>query len=135
MTTTLEAVNPFIPIYRHAHEQMAALGADRASLTADLRLVMEPRADRRRENMPTASEVAAIVSDTGPSQSTRSTQDLHLSLRASLDGLLERVSLCNPHYLPLQYVLMYPYGECGMVPQPHAGDHQPGAHPRAPLLA
>jgi hypothetical protein len=116
LTTTLEAVNPFIPIYRHAHDQMAALGADRASLTADLRLVMEPGADRRRENLPTVSEVAAIVPDAGPSRSTRSTQDLHLSLRASLDGLLERVSLCNPNYLPLQYVLLYPYGERGWSP-------------------
>ena len=58
LTATLEAVNPFIPIYRHAHDQMAALGADRASLTADLRLVMEPGADRRRENLPTVSDRA-----------------------------------------------------------------------------
>ena len=74
----------FIPIYRHAHEQMAALGADRASLTADLRLVMEPGADRRRENLPTASEVAVIVPDVGPSRSTRSTQDLSLRDRKSV---------------------------------------------------
>ncbi|KAN0086610.1 hypothetical protein V8E54_000298 [Elaphomyces granulatus] len=31
------------------------------SLTAELALAMEPGADRRRENLPTASEVAAIV--------------------------------------------------------------------------
>jgi hypothetical protein len=48
------------------------------------------------------------VPDVGPGTlSTRSTQELHLSLRASPDGLLERVALCNPNYLPLHYVLLY----------------------------
>jgi hypothetical protein len=69
--------SPFIPIYRNAHEEMAAAGAAHASLTADLNLVIEPGADRRRENLPTASEVAAIVP-----RSTRSTQE-HLLLRVS----------------------------------------------------
>jgi hypothetical protein len=63
LTGVLEEVNPFIPIYRTAPEQMTAAGSAYALLTADLTLVMEPGADRRRENLPTASEVAAIVPD------------------------------------------------------------------------
>jgi hypothetical protein len=91
---------------------MAAAGADDATLRANMTLVMDPGADRRRENLPTASEVAAIMPDVGPGgPGARSTADLHLSLRAG--GPLERISVCNKAYLPLHYVLLYPYGEPG----------------------
>ncbi|KAN0085441.1 hypothetical protein V8E54_001908, partial [Elaphomyces granulatus] len=111
LTGVLQDVNRYIPIYRTARDQLTASGSGQASLTANMTLVMEPGADRRRENLPTASEVAAIVPDVGPG--TRSTQDLRLSLRASPDAPLQRVSVCNKSYLPLHYVLLFPYGEPG----------------------
>jgi hypothetical protein len=114
LTGVLQDVNRYIPIYRTARDQLTASGSGQASLTANMTLVMEPGADRRRENLPTASEVAAIVLDVGPG--TRSTQDLRLSLRASPDAPLQRVSVCSKSYLPLHYVLLFPYGEPGWSP-------------------
>jgi hypothetical protein len=117
LTGILEEVNQYIPIYRTARELMAASRIDFAALRANMTIVMEPGADRRRENLPTASEVAAIVPDVGPG--TRSTEDLHLSRRATPGAPMERISVCNKAYLPLHYVLLYPYGEPGWSPDLH----------------
>ena len=75
----LEDVNSFIPIYRNAHEQMAAAGAAHASLTADLNLVMKPGADRRRETCPP------------PSRSTRKFVDHLPRLSIMLSGFHARM--------------------------------------------
>ena len=98
------------------------------SLTAEMGLAMQPGADRRRENLPTASEVAAIVPDVRPG--TRSTQDLRLSLRAPADGLpCSGSRRVQQTYLPLHYVLLFPYGEPGWSPDLRLTDDLPG--PRA----
>ena len=77
-----------------------------------MRLIVESGANRRRENLPTSNEMAAIIPDeldgAGP-------QDLVLVYRNTLDGRreLSKVHVTHPSYMPLHYVLLFVYGEYG----------------------
>ena len=67
---------------------------------------MKPsEAHNRTYNLPQCSEVAALVH--GESAGDR---DLILSAR---DGSMKRISIYHRSYDPLQYVLLFPYGEDG----------------------
>jgi Helitron helicase-like domain at N-terminus len=118
LTEVLQSVNPYIDLYKTAREQLVTMESHtgaHASLTAELALAMDPGADRRRENLPTASEVAAIVPDVGPD--SQPSRDLQLTLRAPRGGYpLQRVSTLHPSYLPLHYVLLFPHGDPGWHP-------------------
>jgi len=63
----------------------------------DLALVMQPGADRRRENLPTVSEVAAIVPDARPGIRRHYAQPL---------DCYPCSSTCDPNFLPLHYILL-----------------------------
>jgi Helitron helicase-like domain at N-terminus len=116
LTDVLREVNPYIDLYKTARDQLVTMEAysspDHTPLTAQLGLVMEAGADRRRENLPTASEVAGIIPDMGPD--TLPSLDLSVTLRAPQDRpTCQRVSWTDPRYLPLHYVLLFPRGEPG----------------------
>jgi hypothetical protein len=80
-----------------------------------LRLVGKRDMDGRTYNLPTASEVAAlIVGDIGDSFENR---DIIVKTRS---GDLQRISALHPSYLALQYPLLFPYGDDGYrVDIPH----------------
>ena len=91
--------NPYVQIVRRA----ATLDAP------DLQLVLRGGAtnDRRRYNLPRASEVAAFV----PADSnTANAREVRVNLRG---GGLKIISEYNPAYDPLHYVLLFPRGEQG----------------------
>ena len=116
LTDVMQRVNPYIDVYKTAREQLMTMEAHsppgQMPPTAQLRLVMEAGADRRRENLPTASEVAGIIPDAGPDG--RPSLDLSVTLRAPQDGpACKRVLWTNANYLPLHYVLLFPHGEPG----------------------
>jgi hypothetical protein len=118
ITNDLESVNPYIGLYRTAREQLVAMASHTspgyASLTTQLGLVMEPGADRRRENLPTTSEVAAIIPDVGRGTEPR---EFSVMLRAPQDGpSCQRVAITDPRYFPLHYVLLFPHGDPGWHP-------------------
>jgi hypothetical protein len=59
-----EVRNPFIRLYLTARErlqQQHAAGPSRVILNPQMRLVLEARTDRRRENLPTSDEVTVII--------------------------------------------------------------------------
>ena len=62
-------VNPWIALYKTAQEQLSAAELRstplEVMLSPDLRLILQEKADKRRENLPTQSEVAAIIPDAG----------------------------------------------------------------------
>ena len=62
-------------------------------------------AHNRSYNLPQSSEVAALLSG-----ETAGDRDIILSAR---DGTLKRISYYHRSYDPLQYVLLFPYGEDG----------------------
>ncbi|XP_076898829.1 uncharacterized protein LOC143552507 [Bidens hawaiensis] len=73
-----------------------------------LRIVGTRKYDARTYNLPTASEVAAlIVGDIGDAMDKR---DIIVNSRS---GGLRRVSELHPSYTPLQFPLLYPFGEDG----------------------
>ncbi|CAH1448309.1 unnamed protein product [Lactuca virosa] len=82
-----------------------------------LRLIGRRQHDGRTYNLPTASEVAAlIVGDIGNSIDNR---DIIVKTKS---GSLQRINELHPAYLALQYPLLFPYGDDGYrVDIPHRG--------------
>ncbi|XP_019191052.1 PREDICTED: uncharacterized protein LOC109185566 [Ipomoea nil] len=73
-----------------------------------MRLIDRRATDARTYSLPTASEVAAlIVGDLEPSMGE---QDILVECKT---GGLKRINELNPAYLPLQYPILFPYGEDG----------------------
>jgi hypothetical protein len=83
--------------------------------TAQMRLIQEVGADRQRENLPTVSEVAAIIPDISPDWHKRTFRDTLLTLRNDQAGNsgLQLVDPSHAAYLPLQYVLLFPHSDEG----------------------
>lgn len=68
--------------------------------------------DRRRYNLPTTDEIAVILPGDGAESSGM--RDIMLHLRG--DNGLMQINECHPAYLPLHYVVLFPYGELGWNP-------------------
>ncbi|XP_026410032.1 uncharacterized protein LOC113305150 [Papaver somniferum] len=66
----------------------------------------------RRYNLPTADEIAVIVPEI--TYKENGVRDIILHLREN-NGL-KQISECHPAYLPLHYVLLFPFGEMGWSP-------------------
>ncbi|GKE23106.1 DNA helicase PIF1, ATP-dependent, partial [Tanacetum coccineum] len=64
--------------------------------------------DGRQYNLPTTSEVAALI--VGDIDSTTNDRDIILHMQK---GGLKRINELHPSYLALQYPLLFPYGEDG----------------------
>ncbi|XP_019199145.1 PREDICTED: uncharacterized protein LOC109192894 [Ipomoea nil] len=83
-----------------------------------MRLIGKRSKDARTYALPTASEVAAlIVGDLDPCMCER---DIVVESRS---GMLKRISELNPAYLPLQYPILFPYGEDGFREDIHFATH------------
>lgn len=105
--------NPFIAIHQTARERLRTQeGSFRLLLNPQMRLVMQTGADRRRENLPMATELAGILPDEFTDESSR---DVLLAVREpGRNGpQLHRVNVTSAAYMPLHYVLLFPHGEHG----------------------
>ncbi|KAH9620971.1 hypothetical protein KSS87_023892 [Heliosperma pusillum] len=73
-----------------------------------IRLISRRDTDGRTYNRPTASEVAGLIEgDIGPNMEKR---DIIVQKE---NGRLQRISELHPLYTPLQYPLLFPFGEDG----------------------
>ncbi|XP_075096558.1 uncharacterized protein LOC142174626 [Nicotiana tabacum] len=81
---------------------------DDNNVLAKLRLIGKRGSDGRRYNLPTVSEVAALI--VGDFEQRRSDRDIIVE---SQSGQLRRINELNVSYLGLQYPLLFPYGEDG----------------------
>lgn len=95
----------FYPLYQQAHEILQT----RRMVDLTIHLHFKKSTDRRRYNLPTANEVAVIIP--GDGLMPEAMRDIVLRLRG--DGALQRIHEGHPAYLPLHYVLLFPYGELG----------------------
>ena len=100
----LHRFNPYIKSFKSAVELL--------NIHNDVKIVLHHKkslkpseAHNRTYNLPQSSEVAALVH--GESAGDR---DLILSVR---DGSKQRVSIYHRSYDPLQYVILFPYGDDG----------------------
>ncbi|PBL03182.1 hypothetical protein ARMGADRAFT_1094064, partial [Armillaria gallica] len=108
LETILRTHHQYALIYRYAAEILEQYG-DSSNKTITLRV--DPTSDKRTHNLPTADEVAVILPDCSSLSEYR---DIILHRR---DGPLKRIHSNHPAYAPLQYVLLFPYGENGWHPE------------------
>uniref|UniRef100_A0A7N2MG30 ATP-dependent DNA helicase n=1 Tax=Quercus lobata TaxID=97700 RepID=A0A7N2MG30_QUELO len=72
-----------------------------------LRLIGSQTINGREYNLPTCSEIAAIVvGDIGA-------ENAHHDIIVKLKGGLQHINVLHPSYMALQYPLLFPYGEDG----------------------
>ncbi|KAL8477792.1 hypothetical protein ACS0TY_029913 [Phlomoides rotata] len=100
----VDEFNPFAIKFRHAKERIET--GDGSSFK--MRLIERRAGDGRTHNLPTTSEVAALIP--GDIDKDMQKRNVVLQLR---DGFLQRISELHPNYIPLQYPLLFPYGEDG----------------------
>ncbi|XP_022031084.1 uncharacterized protein LOC110932031 [Helianthus annuus] len=107
----LDSQNMLVKTYRmvrdHFHQSPEA--------NLSLRLIYRRENDGRTYNLPTTSEVAALV--VGDIDKAIDHHDIVVETQS---GMLQRISELHPSYLALQYPLLFPYGDDGYrVDIPH----------------
>lgn len=101
----LDTHNPHVKAFRTASERFKEIGnADGFKLV----LSCDRTSDGRTHNLPAADEVAALIP--GDFVIGDNVRDIVVE---SNSGKLHRISELHPAYLPLQYPLLFPYGEDG----------------------
>jgi hypothetical protein len=96
--------NPYVRTYNTIRDTLHLDGIP----TIRLRILGKRGRDGRRYNLPTASEVAALI--VGDFDAADFERDVIVEERS---GLLQRISTFKPSYWPLQYPLLFPRGEDG----------------------
>ncbi|XP_052189897.1 uncharacterized protein LOC127799715 [Diospyros lotus] len=97
--------------FRQTHVILHQL--DSAGHNVPAHLHYNSRTDRRRYNLPTADEIAIVIPGDGTEASGM--RDIILHFRGNNE--LMQINECHPAYLPLHYVLLFPYGELGWEPE------------------
>ncbi|KAK9665754.1 hypothetical protein RND81_14G133600 [Saponaria officinalis] len=100
----IDANNPLAAIFRMAKDRIESHDAE----DIKLRLISRRNTDGRTYNLPTASDVAALI--VGDIENTIEKRDILIERQC---GTLNRISELHPSYLALQYPLLFPYGEDG----------------------
>ena len=101
---TLDEVNPYAKTFQIASQMLK----DGNPEEIKVKLIRKRKHDGRTYNLPTASEVAALI--VGDIDVNYGNRDIIVQ---SLDGRLQRISELHPSYLPLHYPLIFIYGEDG----------------------
>jgi len=117
--------NPFVRVYRHAHEILRAelVRQNDNSVNERFHVVVSPEmrmelivgGDSRTQNLPTANEIAAIIPN---EYSERSVRDIIITYRHNTNAESNEYSYHRIHethaaYMPLHYVMLFPKGDYG----------------------
>ena len=95
--------NTLVKVFRMSRDRFIDTDVHRLRL----RLIGSRTTDGREYNLPTCSEIAAIiVGDIGA-------ENAHRDIIVELKGGLRRINVLHPSYMALQYPLLFPYGEDG----------------------
>ncbi|XP_056841708.1 uncharacterized protein LOC130494895 [Raphanus sativus] len=100
----LDQYNPHVKAFRSARDRFDVEG----STGYKMRLIESRQSDGRTHNLPTANEVAALI----PGDFVLNMEPRDIVLESTSEKL-QRISELHPAYLPLQYPLLFPYGEDG----------------------
>ena len=100
----LDEHNPHVKAFRQARDRIVEDGGQNFKL----RLIDGRASDGRTHNLPTADDVAALIP--GDFVMNMEKRDIIVETKT---GRLQRISELHPSYLPLQYPLLFPYGEDG----------------------
>ncbi|KAL6576036.1 hypothetical protein OROHE_000507 [Orobanche hederae] len=96
--------NPYAKVYRMARDRLSLNN----SVEIRLQLIGRRQKDGRTYNLLTASEVAAVIE--GDIENAPDKRDIVLEKQS---GFLKHIDEFMPCYLPLQYPLLFAYGEDG----------------------
>ncbi|XP_026435826.1 uncharacterized protein LOC113333615 [Papaver somniferum] len=107
---TMLQFNVFYTKYRQAYAILDQMSPIDQNIRVSLQY--NKSTDIRRYNLPTADEIAVIVPEI--TYKEIGVRDIILHLREN-NGL-KQISECHPAYLPLHYVLLFPFGELGWSP-------------------
>jgi hypothetical protein len=113
LTDILTDCNPFITVYKTARKYLASQQTDfRVLFNPQMHLILESDADRCCENLPTSNEVTALIPDEYTDTSRR---NLVLTVRKAgrKRPQIHTVNVIYVVYIPLYYVLLFPYGDPG----------------------
>ena len=99
-------------IYHHAYEILEHYDPD-DNISISLCIPGNPSHNHRRYNLPTRDEVAVILPGVDGDVSQITQCDIVLQRHA---GGLQNINDLHPTYVPLYYVLLFPYGEHGWHP-------------------
>ncbi|XP_019082642.1 PREDICTED: uncharacterized protein LOC109125469 [Camelina sativa] len=103
----LDVVNPYVENFRSAKERLDTNPEE----SFHMRIVSDRLKDGRNYDVPTSSEVAALIP--GDFHVAMPTRDIVIEEKS---GELQRISEIHPAYLALQYPLLFPNGEDGYRP-------------------
>lgn len=105
-------INPFV----HLFKTMQDLAAEQPEGIQDIRMIFraEGTPDPRRYNSPTSSEIGVLIvgADDMENGMEPKHRDIVLRLRGP-ENQLSRIKEIHQHFDPLQYVLMFPFGDPG----------------------
>ncbi|XP_076908566.1 uncharacterized protein LOC143565492 [Bidens hawaiensis] len=100
----LDSHNELVKSYRMARDCFEK----NPNVDLKIRLIAKRQQDGRTYNLPTASEVATLI----VGDIDNSLEPLDIIVRTK-SGTIQRISELHPSYSPLQYPLLYPYGDDG----------------------
>ncbi|KAK9059237.1 hypothetical protein SSX86_021856 [Deinandra increscens subsp. villosa] len=100
----LDKENVLVKSYRMARDHLV----QNPNCNVKLRIISNRNKDARTYNLPTTSEVAALI--VGDVSNLLDHRDIVVT---SKSGSLQRISELHPSYLPLQYPLLFPNGDDG----------------------
>ncbi|XP_010490304.1 PREDICTED: uncharacterized protein LOC104768062 [Camelina sativa] len=101
----LDDVNPHVQAFRMARDRF---DIEKEESNFHMRIISNRKTDGREYNIPTASEVAALIP--GDIDASMDKRDIVLQKRS---GKLLRIHECHVAYLALQYPLLFPRGDDG----------------------
>ncbi|XP_022032333.1 uncharacterized protein LOC110933417 [Helianthus annuus] len=104
LKVVLDSNNQLVKTYRRVRDWLV----DNPHVDLKLRLKANRSKDGRTYNLPTSSEVAALI--VGNIEEALDNRDV--VIESKKDGL-QRISELHPSYLALQYPLLFPFGEDG----------------------
>ncbi|XP_035834163.1 uncharacterized protein LOC118482677 [Helianthus annuus] len=109
----LDANNVLVKIYRMVRDCFQ----ENPNTTLKLRLIGKREQDGQTYNLPTSSEVAALI--VGDIDNALENRDIVVETQM---GSLKRISELHPSYLALQYPILFPYGDHSYrIDIPHRG--------------
>ena len=100
----LDENNALVKTFRRAKEKLH----EENNKNVHLRLLGKRGRDGRTHNLPSVSEVAILI--VGDLDEAFGDRDIIVEYKS---GRLQRINEIHPFYLPLQYPLLFPYGEDG----------------------
>ena len=78
-----------------------------------MRLILKVGTNRRRENLPISNKVAIIILDKYSYASSRDIVLTEYNYRPNKPPRYYYISLTHAIYIPLYYILLFPYSDCG----------------------